>query len=539
VPPDGGADAIVQYQVRPAPGTSPTALADRLTAEGFDIYGGSRGLLYVHAPASAGDGLQTRTDLTVVAENTFVLDLDQAAPASQDDILPARLDGGGYETYYGGYRTANAYVEFTDDLEAAYPELVKVIDYGNSYTGANDLRVVCVTADADAGCELDPDVDKARFLLTGQIHARELSTSEMTWRMLTLLTDDYGTSAEITALLDDTEIWIIPQINPDGVEHVEDGFQGQGGDTFQRKNMHQEQSCGGGQIGTDLNRNYDSNWDGGGSSDFPCDETYHGASPASEPETFNLQDLAKDIFEDQRGSGGSDPAPPSTRGAMITMHSYSNLVLFPYGDERHTPNDAGLRSMGFRMSDYNGYETGEPDEILYEVSGSTDDYMYDKLGIASFTYEIGPGGGTCGGFHPPYSCQDGFWNLNRPALLYAMGAAQQPYTMALGPTTSNASAKNKGANKAVVKAFADDDAYGSFGVGRPASQNVTAGRIFLDAAPWDGGTAKAMKVIGSGKQVDLKLKVNRGAQQRYAYIQARDASGNWGPVELVWIKAAN
>ena len=212
-------------------------------------------------------------------------------------------------------------------------------------------------------------------------------------------------------------------------------------------------------------------------------------------------------------------------------------MLFPYGDARHTPNDAGLRSMGFRMSDYNGYETGEPDEILYQVTGSTDDYSYEKLGIASFTYEVGPPSGTCAGFFPAFSCQDTFWNLNRDAILYAAGAIQQPYVMALGPTTSNAKAKNKGANKAKVTATSADDAYGTFGVGVPASQNVTAGRIFLDKAPWEGGTPKAMTLEGSGKSVTLKATVKRGAQKKYAYIQGRDAQGNWGPVDVVWINA--
>ncbi len=69
-------------------------------------------------------------------------------PASQDDILPARLDGTSYETFYGGYRTNDAYPQFLGDLEAAYPDLVQVIDHSSSFTGANPLQVACVTADA-------------------------------------------------------------------------------------------------------------------------------------------------------------------------------------------------------------------------------------------------------------------------------------------------------------------------------------------------------------------------------------------------------
>ena len=544
----GAADeAVVQFQVRPAAGTTPTDLAESLTSAGYDVYGGGAGLLFVHAPASARTALAGRADLVVVAQNTIATDFGQVAPVSQDAILPARLDGGGYETYYGGYRTHDAYNEFENDLKDAYPDLVRLVNYGDSWTGVNSLRALCVTADADAvdSCELNPDVDKARFLLVGQIHAREVSTGEITWRMLTHLVDNYGVDAGITALLDDTEFWVVPHVNPDGTELHEIGITEEGtgstSDAWQRKNLNDDLgTCTGGgssQYGVDLNRNFDAAWGGAGTSPLPCNLTYRGTAAASEPETLALQNLIKNLFEDQRGSGASDPAPPSTRGGLISLHSYSNLVLFPYGDLRHTPNDAGLRSMGFRMSDYNGYQTGEPDEILYQVTGSTDDFSYEKLGIASFTYEVGPPSGTCGGFFPAFSCQDAFWDLNRDAILYAAGAIQQPYVMGLGPTTSNAKAKNKGDSKARVTATSADDAYGSFGVGIPASQNVTAGRIFLDAAPWEGGTPKAMNIEGSGKSVTLKVTVKRGAVKRYAYIQGRDAQGNWGPVDTVWINA--
>ena len=531
-PADG---SMVQFQVRPTDGDA-SALADALLADGYDVDGGSAGVLFVHEPASAGTALEARTDLTVVAANPITFS-HAPAPASQDDLLPARLKGRGYETFYGGYRTADAYVQFTNDLQTAYPDLVKIVKYGETYTEANDLRVVCVTADADTGCELQPDVDKARFMFVAQIHARELTTSEMIWRMLTLLTDEYGQSADITALLDETEIWLVPQINPDGIETVEKGFNGEsGGYTFQRKNMHPEGGCGQTTLGTDLNRNFDSNWGGAGSSGNPCDEVYRGASVASEPETYHLQDLARDIFEDQRGSNPSDPAPDSTRGTLLTLHTYGNLVMLPFGDARHAPNNAGLRSLAFRYSHYNGYTTGETDEVLYQVTGSTDDYAYEDLGIATGTWEIGPGGGSCSGFHPAFSCQDAFWNLNKEGFLYEARVAQQPYVMGLGPNPLEAKSKNKSARKALITATADDDAYGTVGVGRPASQNVTAGRAFVGTAPWDGGTAKAMNVVGSGKEVKLKVTLKRQAADQLVWVQAKDAAGNWGPTRSVWLR---
>ena len=72
---------MVQYQVKPAAGTTSTELAEALIADGYDVYGGSAGVLFVHAPASAADALGSRADLTVVAQNTIAIDFDQVAPA--------------------------------------------------------------------------------------------------------------------------------------------------------------------------------------------------------------------------------------------------------------------------------------------------------------------------------------------------------------------------------------------------------------------------------------------------------------------------
>ena len=117
------------------------------------------------------------------------------APASQDSILPKLLQGKKYPTFYGGYRTTKAYDQFESDLQTQYPDLVKKIQFGKSFTGKHPLNVVCVTEDAKNGCKLNPNTDKPRFLLESQIHAREIATSEMSWRLLTTLVDGDGKDA--------------------------------------------------------------------------------------------------------------------------------------------------------------------------------------------------------------------------------------------------------------------------------------------------------------------------------------------------------
>jgi hypothetical protein len=247
--------------------------------------------------------------------------------------------------------------------------------------------------------------------------------------------------------------------------------------------------------------------------------------------------LIQKLFRDQRGPDDDDPAPLDATGALLSLHTAANLVLFPWGFDAdiQAPNDEGLRSYAFRASYYNGYETGQPGEVLYEVSGATDDWSYEDLGIASGTWELGPGSGECGDFHPPYTCQQDFFDLNLPALMYQAVAARAPYEYSLGPTALSAKAKVK-AGKVQVTIEASDEALGANGPNPPASQNVTAARIFLDKAPWAGGTAKAMKIIGSGTEVGLKVRLARGATDQLVWVQARDADGNWGPTRSVWLR---
>jgi len=64
--------------------------------------------------------------------------------------------------------------------------------------------------------------------------------------MMSYLVDRYGQSADVTALLDETEFWVVPQINPDGVETVQQGITedgtGSASNACQRKNLNPDAS---------------------------------------------------------------------------------------------------------------------------------------------------------------------------------------------------------------------------------------------------------------------------------------------------------
>jgi len=492
-----------------------------------------------------------------------------------DDELAAKLNAEGYAlvaqqhigmvnsplSFYGGYHSITEHYAHMDSIIAARPDLAQGVVYGQTWrktqdpNSGYDLRAICLTKQRPGDCALNPNTDKPRFFLMAAIHARELTTSEMVWRWMDDLVAKYNVDPDVTALLDYNEIWMIPLTNPDGRQMVEQGNADAGFPWYQRKNEHAQipSTCSNpptswNQDGIDLNRNASFRWGGVGTSTNPCDLVYRGASAGSEPEEVALENLVSQLFHDQRGPLDTDAAPITTTGSFLTLHSYSNLVLLPWGDNTpNTPNDAALRSFAFRMSSFNGYVTGRPAEVLYGVSGSSDDWAYGTLGIPAFTFEIGPGGGSCTDFFPPYSCQDSlFWPLNRNAFYFAAKNARQPYESALGPVTltPTLSSGRVGAGTSVtLTAIVDDGLYGNAAgsVGQPASQVISAAQVFVDVPPWAGGVPIPMTAqdgaFNAAQETALAALNTSGlATGRHAlFVRAQDANGNWGAITAQWL----
>jgi len=407
--------------------------AQRLIDAGFDVLEDRTGadLLVLGDAATAGQlrtaGFRTtgveRLKPTYWTPPSTRLVPNAAAPA----VAPVD------ETYFGGYHTVVAQFAHLDQVAAARPNLATVVDYGDSYRKTRnpatgyDLKAICITRKQAGDCALTPSAPKPRFLLMTQIHAREIVTSDVAWRFIDHLVNNYGSNSAVTTLLNGTEVWVVPVVNPDGVDVVQ---QGGNRPLLQRKNQNTSAgNCANpptssNQAGVDLNRNTANHWGTVGSSTSPCSQTYRGSGADSEPETKAINRLFRQLFADQRGPGDNDAAPATTRGAMISIHSFAGMNLFPWGwTNRDSGNHAALRSIASRMSQLNGYRFGQPGEILYNASGTSDDWSYGELGIASFTIELA----SCGSFTPAHSCTTTDFNRNLPVLMLVAGLAKAPY----------------------------------------------------------------------------------------------------------------
>jgi hypothetical protein len=411
----------------------------------------------------------------------------------------------------------------------AHPNLAEWIPVGESWEKAvgggpgYDLFVLRLTNGDIPG-------PKPTFALLAAIHARELATAELVTRFAEELVSGYGTDADATWLLDHHEIQILAQANPDGRKIAESGV-------LWRKNVDNDDGCSDpDRWGTDLNRNSSFQWGGVGASSNRCNELYRGPAAASEPEVQAVQLYLTSVFPDQRGPGLEDPAPSDASGLFISVHSYGQLVLFPYGfRSTPAPNDAELRTLGRKFGYFNGYEicqAGEPN-CIYLTSGTTDDWSYGELGIASYTFELGTSF-----FQACSSFENVILPENLPALRYAAKAARRPYQEPRGPDTLAVTAPGAPAASGppfVLTATADDTRSDSNGWGQEPMQHIAAARYSIDLPPWKSGAVLHPLNAADGafdaptESLTASVDTTRlSAGRHILFVESQDAEGSWG-----------
>ena len=358
------------------------------------------------------------------------------------------------DEYYNSYD--RYIVDFLQDTQTAYPELTELFDIGNAWQGDHgghlrDMWVLRVTNEDPAYGAI---ADKPVFFIMAEIHAREVSTPELAIRYLKYLTSGYlglggyDVDPDVTWLVNHNAVYVLVMQNPDGYRVNEQDI-----GNYRRKNMDNDDGCSDpNSWGVDLNRNHSFLWGCcGGSSGNPCAETYRGYTRGSEPETSAFQDYIVTLIPDQNGPNGDDEigatAPLTTTGIFVSLHSYSDEILWPWylPGIPPAPNQDQMEDIGRKMAtiDTNYFPAGT---VGYTVDGSANYWVYGKLGVPAYTFEVGPNDypDNCGDFFPAYGCQDGidgkprnFWAENRPVFIYMHKIARTPYMTAFGPDTRN------------------------------------------------------------------------------------------------------
>ncbi|MCI5056787.1 MAG: immune inhibitor A [Flavobacteriales bacterium] len=291
--------------------------------------------------------------------------------------------GGDYQTpsdftlgSMGGFFTYAEFLGHIDNMSNKYPNLITVrqaIDTFKTHEG-RDIFWLKISDNPNVD-ETEPEV-----FYSAIHHAREpAGLSQLIFYMYYLL-ENYNTDSEIKNLVDNTEMYFVPMINPDG--YIRNETTNPNGGGMWRKNRRDN---GDGTYGVDLNRNYAYQWGGQGASPSTNSDTYRGPSAFSEPETQAIK-----WFCEQH-----------TFQLALNYHTFSDLLLYPYGYDYNKPTpDHGLfQVISELMVRENGY-TNQISSDLYPAAGDSDDWMYgeqaSKNKILAMTPEVG-------------SSNDGFW----------------------------------------------------------------------------------------------------------------------------------
>jgi murein tripeptide amidase MpaA len=326
--------------------------------------------------------------------------------------------------------------ELLDGLAAARPDLVELSEIGRSH---EDRPILLATVTNTA---TGPHHEKPALWIDANIHATEHTGGTASLHLLHKLITEHGTDPDVTRVLDTRCFYIVPRMNPDGVElalgerprFVRSSAR-EWPRTDQQDGLIAEDMDGDGRILTMRVPDRNGTWkayfddprllvprdpteDGDGPYYRLLPEgriqNYDGVTINHAPPLAGL-DMNRNYPVEWRTEGeqtGAGPYPtsePEIRAvvqaivdrpnitAFIQYHTMSGVHLRPYG----TKSDEGLPTFDLRVFKEIGNKgtelTGYPNVSVYHdfrydpkdnITGVADDWAYDHLGVFAWTTEF-------------------------------------------------------------------------------------------------------------------------------------------------------
>lgn len=248
-------------------------------------------------------------------------------------------------------------------LEAKYPGVVTVFKAGVTYEKRDIL-----------GIKISYGPGKKGIFLEGGMHAREwIGPATATYIANELLT---STNQELRMIAKSFDWYIVPHANPDGYAYTHSTNR-----LWRKTRTPYGEDC----FGADPNRNWGFHWNEVGASDNPCSDTYAGPYAFSEIETKSFSEFIASL-----GKGNIF--------LYVSFHSYSQLLLFPYGHTSELPPnysdlkrvfDAAIDAVSQRYG--TKYTGGNIYDAIYPAAGASVDWAYGEQDVKyAFCYELRP-----------------------------------------------------------------------------------------------------------------------------------------------------
>ena len=326
------------------------------------------------------------------------------------------------------------YDDMTQLLRAytkAYPNITRLDSVGKTSQG-RDLWALRITSDA----KQPRPPGRPMFKYVGNMHGDEVVGREVLLYLIQHLCDHYGSDDTTTSLVDSTDIYIMPSMNPDGYEK---STPGQCDYSVGRENAN----------GVDLNR------------DFPDQFDTHSNAHARQPET---EAIMKWITSNPFVLSGNLHG-----GAVVASYPFDDSEFHhTFGYYSRSPDDAVFQHLAHVYADnhatmHQNVDRCDGDSFpggitngayWYDVTGGMQDFNYLHSNCFEITMEL-----SCCKF-PAASTLPGEWRKNKDALIAFMQETHRGIKGFITDTNGNpvvgADVKVEGINHSVKSASHGD-----------------------------------------------------------------------------------
>ncbi len=307
--------------------------------------------------------------------------ISQGYAVTLESVQPSPPDFSGVAAR--GLGVYHSYATLTSELQAyaaAYPGITRRISLGQSVQGRH-LWALLITDNPLV------DEEEPEFKYVSTMHGDEPVGTEMCLYFINHLLTNYGVDADITDLVNETAIWIVPLMNPDGLEL---------GSRFNAN-------------GYDLNRSFP---------DYPADYSFNIWNGAP-----NLDGLQPEVLHLMTWSLAHSFVLSANfhTGAVVANYPYDADPPIPSYTPAPTPDHALFRDLAAAYASNNApmFANNLPPFVngtvngndWYIVQGGMQDWMYRYLGNAEITVELSTPK------KPAQSLLPTYWNNNRASML--------------------------------------------------------------------------------------------------------------------------
>jgi len=323
----------------------------------------------VRVPPSHLDRVKRDLHAQRIPYRTLIPDLqrlidDERRVFIQSSRLPKNL--GGPSSIVGRYARFYQIMNWLREIANTHSDISSLIQLGYS-SEQRPLMILKI------GKPRADNSEKPAVWIDAGIHAREwIAPATLIYTIYKLLDEYKKGDGRTKSLVENFDWFLLPVANPDGYEYTWST------NRLWRKTRSKTpfSNC----RGADPNRNWSFHWRESGASLNPCDDTYAGPRPFSEPETRLMSQF---ILNKQRQIK-----------VYLSLHAYSQMFLTPWGYTYQVPPDyedmiAVAKKAVATIESFRNtiYEVGSSTRILYAASGGSDDWVKGVAGV-KFAYTV-------------------------------------------------------------------------------------------------------------------------------------------------------